>query len=532
MNKTANQWNKSKLFVIVIFMGMFVRAWLIMRSNFPLNDGGLFYTMINNLIENKFILPLYTTYNQNHIPFAYPPLSLYFLAILKYIGFDLLSLMRVLPVVFNILTIPIFYSVCRKILKTETQAFFAALTFAILPPVYEWQIMGGGITRSPALFFSILAWDQSLKFKKTHLYKDIILTIVFSALSGLCHIEIFMVTIILVLITLIFNESFSFCFKYGMVYLIGNFLSVIPYWAIIIQRFGLSPFIAALFSGEFNLGDSVVRLLFGSITGETMFTPIVVISLVGLVIIIQKKEYFLLSYILAIILFDPRSLARSLSLPISFLSGIGFEAFIAFVKNKGNDQAIDSEKKYQNSKWVSIPLIGIILIGYIIIRTAITSSIFLVLPGSSLEFLTSNDQNAMEWIEKNTIRDEKFLVLSPPVNWEKDFRSEWFPALTKRRSINTVQGSEWLDGGEYYLLQEIHEDAGKCYKSNLSCLDNLDAKYDLDYSMIYFSGKLSSEDGNITPYPIEMEFRSSPDFQLVYENETVSVFSLKNSITP
>lgn len=516
-----------------MFLGIFVRAWLIMRSNFPLNDGGMFYTMINELVDNKFALPLYTSYNQNYIPFAYPPLSLYLLAFLKYIGFDLLSLMRFLPVVINIFTIPVFYSVCRKVLKTETQVFFAALTFAVLPPIYEWLIMGGGITRSPAFFFSILAWDQSFKIKNTHLSKDIISTILFTALSGLCHIEIFLVTVILVLITLVFNKQRQYYLKNGLLYLTGILLLVFPYWAIIIGRFGLSPFIAALFSGEFDLVDSLLRLLFGSITGENMFTPIAVIALLGLIILFLKKEYLLIIYIVAIILFDPRSLARSLSLPISFLSGIGFDMIVVafsrfYSENKANN--FQTDQNHPNSE--TIPLVIIIIFSYIMIRTAVTSTVFLVLPNSSLEYLPDNDKIAMEWIEENTGDNENFLVLSPPVNWEKDYRSEWFPALSKRRSINTVQGSEWLEGGVYYSLQELHEEVGKCYKSDLSCLDVLNEKFDINYSMIYYSGKLSTENGIITPYPIEIELRSSTRYQLVYENKTVSVFHFKKHSSP
>ncbi len=74
-------------------------------------------------------------------------------------------------------------------------------------------------------------------------------------------------------------------------------------------------------------------------------------------------------------------------------------------------------------------------------------------------------------------------------------------------------------------MQDLHEDVSKCFNSNLNCLNDVNSKYDLDYSMVYLSGKLSNDAGNITPYPLEIEMRASPDYHLVYENDLVSIFS-------
>ena len=54
--------------------------------------------MILDLQANHFVLPAYTTYNNAHIPFAYPPFGLYFSGLISS-GFhiDLLTLARILP---------------------------------------------------------------------------------------------------------------------------------------------------------------------------------------------------------------------------------------------------------------------------------------------------------------------------------------------------------------------------------------------------------------------------------------------------
>ena len=50
--------------IIATLIGGFIRFYIVLQSDFPLNDGGLFYTMIKDLIANNYHLPLVTSYNQ------------------------------------------------------------------------------------------------------------------------------------------------------------------------------------------------------------------------------------------------------------------------------------------------------------------------------------------------------------------------------------------------------------------------------------------------------------------------------------
>ena len=45
----------------------FFPSWL---AGFPINDGGMFYTMMKDLQVNHFLPPAHTTYNNLNIPFA------------------------------------------------------------------------------------------------------------------------------------------------------------------------------------------------------------------------------------------------------------------------------------------------------------------------------------------------------------------------------------------------------------------------------------------------------------------------------
>src|SRR5687768_5017216 len=65
------------LLLAALVFGTWLRLNPALMAGFPMNDGGMFYTMIQDLRVNHYLLPLHTTYNNLNIPFAYPPLPFY-----------------------------------------------------------------------------------------------------------------------------------------------------------------------------------------------------------------------------------------------------------------------------------------------------------------------------------------------------------------------------------------------------------------------------------------------------------------------
>ena len=111
------------LLLCAIILGALVRLLHVWGLEFPINDGGLFYTMARDLQANGFLIPRVTSYNGGGLPFAYPPLGFYLAGSLETVfGWDLLGLMRWLPVIFNLLTIPVFYLFSRRLIEGSGQS--------------------------------------------------------------------------------------------------------------------------------------------------------------------------------------------------------------------------------------------------------------------------------------------------------------------------------------------------------------------------------------------------------------------------
>ena len=424
------------IILVITLIGASIRLFLVNHYDFPLNDGGLFYTMVSDIITNGYKLPVYTTYNQAQIPFAYPPLPFYLVIFIHNIfSIDLISIFHYLPVIYSILSIPAFYKLSSAILNSDVQIIHATLAFAIAAPAFEWNIMGGGITRALGYLFSILALYHSTLNFKTYDVKRLIYSIIFLGLTGYCHLEILFVTFFFISIIFLFSK-YMITYKIYIRLLGGTFLLLFPYIFRTIYVYGLRTFIVVFQSGDFNLLNSIGKFLLSNLTGEYLYTPILVIATLAFVRCLIRHEYFLPVLTLVPIFANPRSMERSIILPICLLAGYGIETIVlATLREKTNDRDHNAvNTKNQNQAKPLFPnRSSALLIGYLFIHSMIFGVLFLLETPSTIEALSKSDRQAMEWVRDNTPNNSIFLVLTPYSNWETNQQMEWFPALAQRQ---------------------------------------------------------------------------------------------------
>src|SRR5215468_10423736 len=119
---------------VAMELGAFVRLFIVAQGDFPLNDGGLFLVMTQDVMRANFALPAFSSYNAINMPFVYPPLGFYIAGIIASVThWPLLDIVRFFPVVVNILTIPAIYLLARTVLNSLNQAIYATFAFALLP---------------------------------------------------------------------------------------------------------------------------------------------------------------------------------------------------------------------------------------------------------------------------------------------------------------------------------------------------------------------------------------------------------------
>lgn len=134
---------------------------------------------------------------------------------------------------------------------------------------------------------------------------------------------------------------------------------------------------------------------------------------------------------------------------------------------------------------------------------------------------------ATQWVEANTPADSRFLVI-PTDAWQIDRLGEWFPALAHRRSVATVQGSEWLPNHEFDRRIEWHARASWCAYQGRSCLSGWTngSGADFDYVVLPVFA-----DGSSCCSTLLNSLRATKTYEEVYEGDGAHIFRYLGPVT-
>lgn len=452
-----------------ITIGLAIRLEFVLHSDFPLNDGGLFYNMVLDLQRSGYALPAFTTYNADNIPFAYPPLALYLAALVHGITHaSLVDVFRFFPLATNILTIVALAFFARTVLSSRTATVWAVFTFALLPRSYEWMIMGGGLTRSLGFLFAVLALHQAYQLYTQRDWRYLPLAATFAGLTVLSHIEMaWFLAVSIALLALAYGRYLD-GIRYSLVLGCGAILVSAPWWVAVVMQHGIAPFLASAETGGTLLDGlmAVMRL-------EPINQILAVVSVLGIVVCLGRSQLLLPVWLLAIFVLDSRSGATTATIPLALLAGIGVSEVIMPFFGNINEVSLGPSTASRVTRVASgiiqrLPQINLIPIALILLAWQ------LYVANSSgqaelLSSLTPEDREEMRWVRENTPPSSRFLVISG-ASWATDRWSEWFPVLADRTSVATVQGYEWLEG--FAIRQTNYAVLQSCASSGDACLDS------------------------------------------------------------
>jgi hypothetical protein len=502
--------------VLAVLLGSIIRLGYILKFPFPLNDGGLFYKMTQELVNNHFLLPDYSSYNNLSIPFAYPPLPFYLAGFLNsFFRIDMFNIFRFLPFIFNILTIPVVYLVARKILRNNAQANLAVLIYALIRPGYEWFIYGGGLTRSMGWLFALLAILQILKFYETKKFHDAIFISILFSLTILCHLEIgWFLVLSFLLLTFFLNRSRNGFFSFLLVG-IATLLLTSFYWIRLVSHYGWSIISTVFHSGQFNFFYSLLKIFQFNFTGEVFFPVISVFALLGIFVAIASRNYLLPVWLLVIVGLDSRSVDRSSTLVISFLAALAIDSIVPLVIKKYKQGY--SSRFYSKRRIFPIIHLEPVLISMVF---------FIIFFGTGLEMImetqkqiisiTQDDVYAMQWVKGFTTVNSKFLIVDSARAWQTDAQAEWFPALAERQSILTPQGTEWLPGQIFDQKISLDDEFRRGLMTGNFFLPEWLLANKSEYQFVYF------EKSTLQQYNLNTS--NLPNFlKVVYENNSVLI---------
>jgi len=459
------------ILLVIILMGGFIRMIHVINLDFPLNDGGPFYMMMLDLQMAEYSIPTFTSYNLNNIPFAYPPFGFYTGALMSdFFNWPLLDVVRVLPSVVSIFTIPAFYSLSKKVFKDQNKQLAATAAFTFLPTSFNWLIVGGGLTRSFGYLFAILTLGQIYSLINQNKTRNILLAILFASLTILSHPGTTYFTFYCSLVILLFHyKQIRTWFWKVCLTGISALLLTAPWWFTVIRHHSYHVFTYPFQTEGFSLTSVFIPFSF-LFTNEPMMDILAVCCLIGVFVCLKDGKYFLPAWFLSIFLFESRLGAVYSVVPVSLLIGVGVVNGITPIFT----QATRKDGKNKNS-WISPATLGFITL-YIIINAYL---------GINYQTVTKEQISAMQWIAQNTPEESQFLVISGIPEYGIDPVSEWFPAISKRTSLTTPQAHEWLPEEEFSRRVELHAGLQKCANQDFACIETWSKINQIEYTHLY-----------------------------------------------
>jgi hypothetical protein len=513
MNRKLD-WGTLFLFMALLF-GAVVRFVPAASSGFPLNDGGMFYTMIADLKANHFIMPQFTTYNFVDIPFAYPPLGFYISAIFStLLPFSDLQVLLWLPALVNTLAIFFFYKFSEQILPSRTSAGLAALAYALSSRAFLWQVMGGGITRAFGMLFLILMLWQAVQLFREYSHKRLAFTVLFGALTVLSHPQTALHAVLGGgMVFLFFGRS-----KRGMLSALfvgfGVVVLTVPWWGIIFLRHGFEPLLSAGQTSQRTLEFYRIVLNLHSPTNY-LALPFLIFFYIGLWLSFKRRDFFYITWIVLAYLIDTRGGDGVALLAESMLVGMGMIQLSAWISRMDGNQPEAVMAK---------PVSQILVFG---------SAFYFILMASVSDFqlvntsLKPTDLEMIAWVNSNVGDGQTFLLSTGREFSMSDPMQEWFPALTKQHSATTLQGLEWTLSEKFFPWYEQLVEFQHC--ADLDCVTSWSAvnKVDYDYLIVTIPSREDKSEFGNSLRSLALSVRASETHTLVYESKTALVFELK-----
>ena len=113
--------------------------------------------------------------------------------------------------------------------------------------------------------------------------------------------------------------------------------------------------------------------------------------------------------------------------------------------------------------------------------------------------------------------------------WEMDSVSEWFPQLTSRQSLLTVQGTEWLPDQRFKEIQDIQNSLWNCRDRGITCFDQVADQNHLKFDYVYFTpNSQQTHDEYSFTSPLEVQISTDSNYKLVYSNIDVRIYHKLN----
>jgi hypothetical protein len=524
----TTRWNRldgDRLWLaIALSVGGIVYVSYLLAHSHPAYEGGLYLQMAEEIVQNGYALPKRIPYYlEGGIPFAYPPLMFYVMAlIVDFTSIDPVMLELYVPGLVTIAYLIPYYYTAKELLGSSRQAGLASVFFAVTPPVLRWHISAGGIVRAPAVLLMLTGMYVGLRLFRTddRRWPWILFGTILFTLTLLTH----------PVYTVFFGGSYLLMFAYydrtwrgflsGAVVAIGAIVLTAPWWLQIANTHGLDIYLTAsgthtgLTGGYHRIKSRFIYPLWAM----NIVTPFYAMAFVGGIYALFRRRYFLPIWMVTASYVIGKQ--RFTFVAGSMLSAmLVAEVVIPVLTTIDVDIDFDVPVLTGRRKTISVVVAVALMLGAIGTGVAFAGSELSTAHADSTtqpQTVDSSDLRAMAWIRNNTAQSADFVVLGDA--------AEWVPYYTKRTVLVSPWGSEWTSTSGYYEEYKLYKELSTC--SNTNCLRILLGVTERQSDYLYVPTEEYTVHGDERSPRISLvhSMMASKHYELRYENAGVMIF--------
>ena len=138
--------------------------------------------------------------------------------------------------------------------------------------------------------------------------------------------------------------------------------------------------------------------------------------------------------------------------------------------------------------------------------------------------MKAGDLELVEWVNENTGMGATFALATGREFSMTDPLQEWFPALTGRTSLTTLQGKEWTLGKEFFPWFKELVAFQKCPAA--ACLTEWSRRnqVEYDYLIVIIPEEAAADELSNSLRSLGRSVRGSDSYTLVFENDHGLIF--------
>lgn len=510
-----------------LLVGSVVYVAYLLTHTHPSYEGGLYLQFAEEIIQNGYALPdRIPYYLEGGVPFAYPPLVFYLIAIVTDItGVDPVALELYVPGLIAIVYLIPFYYLTKELLDSPAKAGIGTVFFAVTPPVLRWHISAGGIVRAVAVLFTLLGVYAGLKLFQTGGRRWLVSGTILFALTMLTH----------PVYTVFFGGSYLLLFAFydrtwrgllnGAVVAVSGIVLTAPWWLQIATTHGLDIYLSASGTHTGLLGgiNRLQTQFVYPIWDMDIVTPFYIVAFAGGLYALLRRRYVLPTWmVLASYVIGKQrfTFVAGSMLSAVLVVEVIIPALSALIKHLSIPAPIN------RGNIVSVGMAFVLVLGAVGTGVAFAGSELTTAHHDSRtqpQTVDDDDLRAAEWIKNETAPEETFVVLSDA--------AEWIPYYSERTVILSPWGAEWTTTSGYYTEYELFRDLASC--SDVNCLNVLFGLSDRHPDYVYVPRDVYTVHGDEhSPKPgLLHSMNASKKYSIAYKNRGVAVFELTETDT-